>query len=114
MSIVNETDLMNQIRLALSAEGFAVFRANVGRVRLSDGRVFSTGLPNGHSDLVAYRGGRVCFLEVKVAPNQPSAAQLHFLDEMRTRYGCSGGVAYSVEDARRIANQIGETKGGAI
>ncbi len=102
MSRARETDVMNEIRLALSGHGYACFRCNVGSVKLPDGRVFQTGLPKGHSDLVAYKNGRAYFIEVKVKPNRPTPEQLRFLETMRIRYGCAGGVAYSAEDAVRI------------
>ena len=101
---MTEHDLQNMIRLRLSRLGFAEFRANVGKVRMSDGRYFDTGLPKGHPDLVAYKNGKAYFIEVKVKPNKPSAEQLNFIAQMTNKYGCAGGVAYSVEDAERICN----------
>ena len=99
---MNETELMNCVRLRLSELGFAVFRANVGKVRMTDGRYFDTGLPKGFSDLFAVKNGMIYFIETKVKPNRPTKEQMHFLDVMSSRYGCAGGVAYSVEDAERI------------
>lgn len=99
---MTETDLMNSIRLALSEKGFCVFRTNVGKFKLSDGRWFDTGLPKGHSDLVAYRNGKAYFIEVKVKPNKPTNEQLNFIKQMCNRYGCIGDVAYSVDDVFRI------------
>ncbi len=96
---MQEHDLMNMIRLELSRRGFAVFRANVGRVRMNDGRFFNAGLPNGFSDLFAVRDGRIYFLEVKVKPNKPTRKQLDFLAVMCEKYGAAGGVVYSVDDA---------------
>lgn len=101
---MTETDLMNSIRLALSKRGVTVFRTNVGKVKLSDGRWFDTGLPKGHSDLVAYKNGKVYFLEVKVKPNKPTSAQLEFLEVMITK-GCRGAVVYSVEDAIKLLEE---------
>ena len=102
---MTEHDLQNAIRMELTRRGCAVFRTNVGKIKLPDGRIFDTGLPRGFSDLLAVRGGRAYFVEVKVHPNKPTEEQLHFLDTMRNRYGCAGGVAYSVEDAVRIVNE---------
>ena len=42
---MTEHDLQNLIRLELSSQKYAVFRANVGKIKLSDGRWFDTGLP---------------------------------------------------------------------
>lgn len=99
---MNETDLMNRIRLRLSELGFCVFRANVGKVRTPDGRFFDTGLPKGFSDLFAIRDGNIYFLEVKVKPNKPTDEQISFLKVMAEKYGCRGGVVYSVEDAEVV------------
>ena len=105
---MNETDLMNKIRIDLSTLGFAVFRANVGKVRTPDGRWFDTGLPKGFSDLFAIKGGKIYFLEVKVKPNKPTKEQLNFLDAMENIYGCRGAVVYSIEDARRCCSNAAE------
>lgn len=98
---MNETDLMNEIRLYLSSVGYVVFRANVGKVKLSDGRWFDTGLPRGFSDLFAIKDGKICFFEVKVYPNKPSAEQLNFCCQMRLK-GCKCGVVYSLEDVKKL------------
>ena len=99
---MKEMELMNRIRLDLSQSGFAVFRANVGKVRTPDGRFFDTGLPKGFSDLFAVKDGRIFFIEVKVKPRKPTKEQLDFLKAMKACYSCDGGVAYSVEEARNI------------
>ena len=99
---MSELNLMAAVRLDLSRSGFAVFRANVGKVRLADGRYFDTGLPKGFSDLFAIKDGKIYFIETKVHPNKPTKEQNHFLYTMRTFYGCTGGVAYTVEEARKI------------
>ena len=99
---MTEHDLQNEIRMELTRRGCCAFRINVGRVKTADGRWFSTGTPPGFSDLFAVKDSRAYFIEVKVAPNTPSDEQVNFLDQMRQRYGCAAGVAYSVEDAVRI------------
>lgn len=95
---MNETDLMNSMRLELSKRGFKVFRANVGKFKLSDGRWFDVGLPKGFSDLFACKDGKTYFLEVKVKPNKPSKEQINFINQMQAE-GFTAGVVYSVEDA---------------
>lgn len=99
---MKETDLMKEIRHELSKEGFCVFRANVGKVRMKDGRYFNTGLPKGFSDLFAVKDGKIYFIETKVFPNKPTMEQNDFLYTMKTVYGCRGGVAYSVNEALEI------------
>lgn len=98
---MQEHDLQNLIRLELTKRGYTVFRSNVGKIRMSDGRWFDTGLPKGFSDLFAVKQGKVFFIEVKVRPNVPSPEQLNFVTQMQAK-GCSAGVAYSVEDALKI------------
>ena len=44
---MTEQDIMNSIRIKLSEMGFTVFRANVGKFKLADGRWFDVGLPKG-------------------------------------------------------------------
>jgi hypothetical protein len=100
---VTETDLMNNIRLELSKLGFAVFRANVGKFKMADGRWFDTGLPKGFSDLFAVKNGKIYFLEVKVKPNKPTKEQLNFINQMKIK-GCVAGVVYSVEEAVEICS----------
>ncbi len=97
----SEHELMDNIRLALSQRGFAVFRANVGTLRQGD-RYISTGLPKGFPDLFAVRDGRIYFIETKVKPRKATEEQEQFLRAMRERYGAAGGVAYSVEEALKI------------
>ena len=98
----SEHDIQNSIRLALSERGFCVFRANVGKVKMDNGRWFDTGLPAGFSDLFAVKDGMIYFIECKKPGGNVRPEQLRFLDTMQSRYGCTGGIAYSVEDALRI------------
>lgn len=100
---MTETDLMNMIRIKVSRAGHKIFRTNVGKIRMADGRWFDTGLPKGHSDLYGFRkdDGRVFYIEVKISPNKPSKEQLQFLSAMKAA-GALGGVAYSIDDALKI------------
>ncbi len=54
-SIKSEHVIQNEIQIALSKHQCTVFRANVGKIRLPDGRLFTTGLPNGFPDLFGFR-----------------------------------------------------------
>lgn len=99
---MTETDLMHMIMLKLSEQGNKVFRVNVGKVRTADGRIFSTGLPKGFSDLLIIRpDGIACFVECKVKPNKPTPEQIKFIDVMR-KQNALAGVAYTVEEAIKI------------
>ena len=98
-----ETDIMNEIRLALSKDGHINFRGNVGRVKMADGRWFSTGLPDGFSDLFGFRktDAKAFFIEVKTESGRLRKEQEKFLDAME-KHGAITGVARSTEDALRI------------
>lgn len=99
---MRETELMHEIMLAISAKGCKIFRANVGKVRMRDGRWFDTGLPKGHSDLYGFRpDGQVFYIETKIRPRKATKEQVQFLLAM-INSGAIGGVAYSVEEALKI------------
>lgn len=102
---MSEHSLQNLIRIELSKLGFVVFRANVGKFKLADGRWFDVGLPKGFPDLFAIKDGRVCFIEVKAPGGRVSSEQINFIEQM-TRRGCVAGVAYNVDDAIAIAEQL--------
>jgi len=100
---MTESDLHRLIMLDLSADGHAVFRANVGQFFTKDGRPIRTGLPVGFSDLFGFRAGdaRAFFLEVKTPTGRPTAQQLQFVEAMRQR-GAIAGIVRSVDDARAL------------
>lgn len=102
---MTEHDIQNAIRLKLSELGYAVFRINSGKVRMADGRWFDTGVPKGFSDLIACKGGKIYFLEVKTETGKASPEQLNFLAVMRDRYGCTADIVRSVEDAVRVVTE---------
>lgn len=99
---MNETSIMHQIMIALSADGHKVFRANVGKVRLMDGRWFDTGLPKGFSDLFGVRpDGKAFFVECKVPGGKIRPEQRVFIEVMQNQ-GALAGIAHSVEEAKII------------
>lgn len=107
---MNEIDLMHSVMLEASKAGNMIFRTNVGKVRMKDGRWFDTGLPKGHSDLYGFRSdGRVFYIETKMRPRVPTPEQVKFLQAMIKR-GAIGGVAYSVEEAMAIIAWLPETQ----
>lgn len=104
--MTTESLIQNQIRVAISQAGHMIFRANVGKVRTSDGRVFDAGLPKGFSDLFGFRpDGRIFFIEVKNETGKLRPEQKNFIENMQSR-GALAGVARSVEDAMRIVEEI--------
>lgn len=102
---MRESTILHQCMLALSEAGCAVFRANVARVRLEDGRWFSSGLPTGFSDLFGFTPApdlRPFFVEVKSAPGRVRPEQTDFLDAMRAR----GAIAVVVRSADEAVSQV--------
>ncbi|OEH55918.1 hypothetical protein AQ616_18955 [Oceanobacillus sp. E9] len=99
---MKEIDIQNSIRLALNPYA-VIFRNNVGRVRMADGRFFDTGLPKGYSDLSGFRksDGKMVFIEVKNENGILRNDQKHFLNEM-SKYPVIAGVARSPEEAIEI------------
>ena len=99
---MREAEVQNQIRLAL--DPYAVmFRVNSGKVRMSDGRYFDTGVPNGYSDLSGFRksDGKAVFIEVKNEKGRLRESQKQFLKVM-SQYDVLAGVARSPEEAIKI------------
>lgn len=99
---MTEQDIQNLIRAALSPYAL-VFRANVGKVQMIDGRWFDTGLPKGYCDLHGFRksDGRMFFIEVKTPTGKVRPDQEKFMEIVKTN-GAIVGVARSVEDALEI------------
>ena len=99
---MSEQDLMHSIMLAVTRAGNRIFRVNVGKLRLQDGRWFDTGLPKGHSDLYGFRpDGQIFYIECKIRPNKPTQEQLLFIGAMK-QAGALAGVAYTIEEAMKI------------
>lgn len=59
------------------------------------------GLP----DVLAIKGGKAAWIEVKVEGNTPSRIQEHRMQEL-TAAGCPVAVAYSAADARTFLEAI--------
>ncbi|MBT2600903.1 MULTISPECIES: VRR-NUC domain-containing protein [unclassified Oceanobacillus] len=103
---MKEIDIQNSIRLALNPYA-VIFRNNVGRVRMADGRFFDTGLPKGYSDLSGFRksDGKMVFIEVKNENGRLRNDQKHFLNEM-SKYPVIAGVARSPEEAINLVKEV--------
>ncbi len=102
--IKTEHDIQNEIRLGLAEKGIMCFRANVGRVKMKDGRWFDTGLPKGFCDLFGFRkDGQIFFIEVKNGTGRASEKQINFMNLVKEN-GALAGIARSVEDAMKIIN----------
>lgn len=99
---MRESDIQNAIRLALNPYA-VIFRVNSGKVRMTDGRYFDTGVPNGYTDLSGFRksDGKAIFLEIKTDKGRLRDVQKHFLNTMQ-QYDVICGVARSPEEAIKI------------
>ena len=101
-----EHTIQNEIRVALTENGYTVFRANVGKVKTADGRWFDTGLPKGHPDLYGFRpDGKIFYIEVKNANGRVRPEQKQFIRTVKAR-GALAGIARSVEDALDIVRGV--------
>nr|DAG17403.1 MAG TPA: Nuclease [Caudoviricetes sp.] len=102
MDRLNEHELQNEIRLALS-DSCVLFRINVGGAYTEDGRWFSSGVPKGYSDLSGVRrsDGRAVFIEVKTPTGRIRPEQRDFIEAMQ-KCGALAGFARSIEEAKRI------------
>lgn len=101
-----EHQIQTAIIEALRLHGDSVFRQNVGKVRLKDGRFFSTGLPNGSPDLYGWRKSdkQIFFIEVKAPKGRIRPAQMAIhLDLMHQKV--IHGIARSINDALKIVSQ---------
>ena len=100
---MTEQDIMNSIRIKLSEMGFTVFRANVGKFKLADGRWFDVGLPAGFSDLFAVKDGKIYFIEVKKPGGKVRPEQANFIKQMQQK-GCVAGIVFSIEEAINLVS----------
>lgn len=99
---MTETDFMKEVMLEATAQGCVIFRTNVGKVKLADGRWFDTGLPKGHADLYGVRSdGTVFYIETKLKPRKATLEQCRFLARMAKQGACVG-IAYTIAEALRI------------
>jgi len=98
-----EQATQDAIRVALAQAGYIVFRANVGKVKTTEGRWFNTGLPSGFPDLFGYKpeNGKIYFIEVKTPQGKRRADQVRFANGLRNKQAIYG-VARSAEEAVTI------------
>lgn len=101
-----EIDIQNNIRRSLAQNGCFVYRGNVGKVKMIDGRWFDTGLPKGWPDLFGWRksDGKMFLIEVKNEKGRLREDQVRFGDFLKTQ-PVLYGVARSVEDALEIVKE---------
>ena len=98
LSPTTEHNIQNNIRQYLGSKGILCFRCNVGTIKTFDGRMFSTGLPDGFPDLFALPGnGQIVFIECKTRKGKQREAQINFERIIKSR-GYKYIIARSVED----------------
>lgn len=91
---------------ALTMSGHHVYRINVGKVKMEDGRRFSAGPQAGFPDICGYRksDGKMFFIEVKTSKGKRSPAQEYFAKEI-ARDPVIYGVARSPQEALDIVTK---------
>ena len=112
---MQESDIQNQIRIALSKYGLP-FRTNSGEFYQGE-QIYSnqfkqdvlinlrrvSGLPKGFSDLLFIGDGNIAFIECKSHTGRVSTEQIKFIEQMRMLHH-NAGIARSAEDAIEIIN----------
>ncbi len=107
--MTREQKIQNDIRVAVSQCDCTVFRANVGKVLMENGRWFDTGLPKGFPDLFGFRhsDGKFFFIEVKNETGRLRDDQKRFASMLKKYPNVLYGVARSVDDAIDIVKRNG-------
>lgn len=100
--MTEEHEIQNQIRIAVS-KYCVIFRINVGQGYTKDGRYFTTGVPNGFSDLFGIRrsDGKAVFIEVKTQKGKPTEKQRNFIQQMKLA-GAVAGICRSADEAIKL------------
>ena len=101
-----ETDLQRRIQMEATKLGARLFRNQVGRYLLADGRWLQSGLAVGSSDLIGWVTmpdgvARFVACEVKTPIGRVSPDQQAFVDCV-TRAGGIAGICRSVDDLHRL------------
>lgn len=96
---VTEHQLQTEIMQYLQYKGYYVMRLNSGKYSVGEGRSkrFIMGQEAGTPDLMAFRGVRMFFVEVKVPGNKPTLLQTQKMKELEG-YGAQCFVATSLEE----------------
>ena len=104
MAAKEETKLQNAIRAELSQAGL-VRRNNVGTFLTPYGVPVRIGIP-GESDLTVFmHGGKTVFVEIKTPNGRQSPQQKHFQNVIES-YGFRYVILRSIEDARRLVEEV--------
>ena len=100
-----ETNIQNDIRIALAERGHFTFRYNVGKFYTMDGRMISIG-ETGVSDLIGHRylDGKAFYIETKTPVGKATKEQKAFIKAMQES-GAIAGFVRSVEDAIKLVEE---------
>lgn len=102
-----EHKIQNDIRVEVSKSDCTIFRGNVGKVKMANGRWFDTGLPAGFPDLFGFRhsDGKIFFIEVKNENGRLRDDQKRFAAMIKRYPAVIYGVCRSAEDAVRLIEE---------
>lgn len=96
--MTSESRIQSEIQLAASRVGARLWRNQVGKYELADGRWLSSGLCVGSSDLIGLtHDGRFLAIEVKRPGKTATPEQRAFVSLVRAMGGVAG-VCHSVEE----------------
>lgn len=104
--MVNETQILQECRLAASRMGATVFRNNTGKLQNAHGRWVEFGLCKGGSDLIGWtKDGRFLAMEVKLPGQKPRPDQVNFINAVRLAGGV-GGIVFSSGDVEKLLDTL--------
>lgn len=105
MANKQETNIQNDIRIALGQRGHITLRYNVGKFYTMDGRFITIG-EVGASDLIGHRypDGKAFYLETKTPIGKARKEQKQFIKAMKES-GAIAGFVRSVEEAIKLVEE---------
>jgi hypothetical protein len=108
---MNETTILQSVRLAASKHGVVLSRNNCGSLLDVNGRLVRFGLFSpGGADLIGFRTinsiAQFVALEIKMPGKKPTPEQQHFIDMVNK----SGGIGAVVTDPDQLENIFVDTK----
>ena len=103
----SEKLIEKEILQFLGCQGLLLYRTEIGRIRLPDGKYFTTGLPKGHPDIYGLnKDNTVFYLEVKTPKGRPSKEQVNFMRAMKRRNVTCGFVRSKEEALHVVTNKL--------
>ena len=87
-----EKNIVKRIMASLKEDGFFCIKIHGSEYQMA-------GLP----DVLALKGGRAYWLEVKRPGGKPTPLQVRMIEKLKG-FGCVAGVVFSVEEAKELVN----------